>query len=99
MNTETEGLKSTTYVVDYGDGALAVIDGAYYTLDEVKNLVDAQLKCTYGDVVIMDENGDLLAWRIWYDAPCDDEVIREAAVVNPITFGDIGFYGDWVDYN
>ena len=65
-------------------------------LDEVKQLSDELTGYTQTDIYILeivnDEIYKVCCKRQWWGVPFDNEVSDD---VNPICFGDLGYYGDW----
>ena len=77
------------YKINYCNGMLLEIESD--SLETVEAIADEEICYTQQPVVITDENGNLIAWRTWYGVPYSDD----DNAVNPIKFGNYGFYDDW----
>lgn len=80
------------YYINYGTGAgNEWMEG---TLEEAKQTADQEISYTECSVSIYDENMNFVCKRKWYDCLTDID-----DCIDPIQFGDYGFFDDWCDYD
>lgn len=76
------------YIIDYGTTFKKVKSE---DIDELKKIADENTAYNQEDICIKNEEDEIIARRKWYSTK--DGIEEE---VNPIDYGDFGFYGDWV---
>ena len=81
-----------TYNIDYGCGNYD--DSGYESIEAAMEAADEAASYTQRDITIEDENGDIVAVRIWWGVAYDEED-EGCYCEDPICFGDFGFYSDW----
>lgn len=68
------------------------------SIDEAMTTADNGASYTQCDITIEDENGDTVASRAWRDnftSNYDED--GNPLAENPITIGNNGYYGDWIE--
>ena len=79
--------------IEYHTGAG---DETANTLEKAMQIADAGACYTQSKITIADENGNILAERIWYGCKASQDEIDDFDEI--IDFGDFGYYGPWVIY-
>jgi hypothetical protein len=78
------------YYINFGTGA-----GNRYadSLEEAMEVADESASYTQRSITILDSDDNVVAVRGW--CGCRDGIEEE---LDPIDFGDFGYYGDWSVY-
>ena len=79
------------YIINWHTG---VEDDACDMLSEAMRFADANACYTQRNITIEDEDGYIICERHWWGTAIDED---DEDLIDPIDFGDFGYYDDWRD--